>query len=89
MTARRSAPSAAPVLRLVPDPVSDDTVKCLLQLLRRAMDGEVIGLAYCAMLKQRAYIVDTAGAAQDSPTFARGMVQALDDKLADGLGTRA
>jgi len=66
---------------LVPDTVSTDTVECLALLLRRARRGEVIGLAYCAMLKKRAYIVNTAGTAHDSPTFARGMLRALDDQL--------
>lgn len=69
---------------LISDTVSTDTVECLSLLLRRARRGEVIGLAYCAMLKQRAYIVNTAGVAHESPTFARGMVAALDDEL----GTR-
>lgn len=66
---------------LIPDNVSTDTVECLELLLMRARRGEVIGLAYAAMLKKRAYIVNTAGAAHDSPTFARGMVAALDDQL--------
>lgn len=73
---------------LVPDSVSTDTVRCLQTLLRRARSGEVIGLAYCAMLKQRAYIVNTAGVAHDSPTFARGMVAALDDSLANRIHNR-
>ena len=75
----------APVLRLVPDAVSMDTIACLNLLLRRAHRGEVIGLAYCAMLRGRAYIVDTAGAAHESPTFARGMVRALDDNIAEKI----
>jgi hypothetical protein len=70
-----------PPFILVPDTVSTDTVECLELLLRRARRGEVIGLAYCAMLKKRAYIVNATGTAYDSPTFARGMVAALDDQL--------
>jgi hypothetical protein len=66
---------------LISDTVSTDTVECLQLLLQRARKGEVIGLAFCAMLKQRAYIVNTAGAAHESPTFARGMVAALSDEL--------
>jgi hypothetical protein len=66
---------------LVPDTVSTDTVECLELLLSRARRGEVIGLAYAAMLKKRAYIVNTAGSAHESPTFARGMLRALDDQL--------
>lgn len=70
-----------PPFRLIPDTISTDTVTCLELLLDRARTGEVIGLAFCAMLKQRAFIVNTAGAAHESPTFARGMVAALDDDL--------
>jgi hypothetical protein len=66
---------------LVPDTVSNDTVECLKQLLHQARKGEVIGLAYAAMLKKKAYIVNTTGEAHASPTFARGMVAALDDQL--------
>lgn len=67
---------------LLPDYVSHDTVDCLKQLLAQAKRGEIIGMAYCAMLKRRAYIVNTAGEAHRSPTFSRGMVAALDDQLA-------
>lgn len=70
---------------LVPDNVSTDTVECLQLLLRRAKRGEVIGLAYCAMLKHRVYIVNTAGEAHASPTFARGMVNVLDDELGERI----
>lgn len=71
-----------PPFILVPDIVSTDTVECLDLLLRRAKKGEVIGVAFCAMLKKRAFIVNAAGSAYDSPTFARGMLAALDDQLA-------
>lgn len=67
---------------LIPDAVSNDTVECLKTLLTQARRGEVIGIAFAAMLKQRSYIVNTAGEAHNSPTFARGMVAALDDQLA-------
>lgn len=67
---------------LLPDYISHDTVDCLKQLLAQAKRGEIIGMAYAAMLKRRAYIVNTAGEAHRSPTFARGMVAALDDQLA-------
>lgn len=73
---------------LVPDSVSTDTVECLRVLLARARKGEVIGLAFCAMLKQRSYIVNTAGVAHESPTFARGMVAALDDSLSNRIHHR-
>lgn len=66
---------------LVPDTISTDTVKCLEQLLMAARNGEVIGLAYAAMMKRRKYIVNTAGEAHKSPTFTRGMIAALNDEL--------
>lgn len=79
-------------LSLVPisDQVSHDTVTCLETLLRHARAGEVIGIAFAVALKRRAYITDTAGECHRNPTFAHGMVAALDDHLAsrvrDGHG---
>ena len=66
---------------LIPDTVSHDTVECLETLLDAAKQGEIIGVAFVAQLKQRGYIVNTAGEAHRNPTFARGMVAALDDQL--------
>lgn len=70
-----------PPFVLVPDTVSNDTVECLETLLKHARTGEVIGLAFAAVLKRRAYLVNTAGEAHRNPTFARGIVAALDDQL--------
>jgi hypothetical protein len=67
---------------LVPQRVSNDTVEALETLLEQARNGEVIGVAFVAMLKRRGYIADAAGEAYRNPTFARGMIRALDDKLA-------
>lgn len=74
-----------PPFRLVADTVSIDTIECLEQLLERAKRGDLIGLAFAAMLKRRRYIVNTAGVAHDSPTFTRGMVAALDDSLSNRI----
>jgi hypothetical protein len=71
-----------PPFVLVPDEVSTDTVEALELLLREARRGQVIGIAFAAMLKRRAFIVNTAGEAHRNPTFSRGMVAALDDQLA-------
>ena len=68
-------------VELLPDSVSDDTVECLALLLERAKKGEVTGIAYAVVLKRRRYIVNTAGSARQYPTFARGMIHALDDQL--------
>lgn len=66
---------------LAPDSISHDTVEALQALLADAERGEIIGVAFAVMYKGRDFIVNTAGEAHRSPTFARGMVQALDDHL--------
>lgn len=70
-----------PPFSLVSDTISTDTVECLDELLEMARSGEVIGVAYVAMLKRRKYIANTAGEAHRNPTFTRGMIQVLDDEL--------
>jgi hypothetical protein len=70
-----------PPFVLVEDTISNETVDCLRTLLEYAESGEVIGLAYAAMLRKRGYVVNTAGEAHRSPTYSRGMLLALDDKL--------
>jgi hypothetical protein len=48
-------------------------------MLRQAEAGELIGFAIAAMYSGRDYIVNSTGEVEISPTFARGMVAALDD----------
>lgn len=64
-----------------PTAMSVDTVECLRELLTEARQGDLIGLAFCAMYRRRKYLVDTTGEAFRNPTFARGMTAALDDLL--------
>jgi hypothetical protein len=73
---------------LMPDNISHDTVEALKSLLEEAERGEMIGFAFAAMYKGRDFTVNTAGEAHRSPTFARGMVQALDDHLMDRVHGR-
>lgn len=70
-----------PPFRLVPDVISDDTVKALQCLLSEARRGHVIGIAYVAMFKRREFIANAAGEAKRSPVFTRGMLASLDDAL--------
>jgi hypothetical protein len=67
----------------VSDNLSHETVELLEQLLDEARRGQIIGFAFVAMRKRREFIGDTAGEAHRNPTFARGMVAALDDHLSD------
>lgn len=64
------------------DPVSHDTVAALEFLLHEARRGELIGIAYGAMMKRRECIVDTAGEAHRNPLFALGLVCMLSDDIA-------
>lgn len=70
-----------PPFRLIPDTISADTGEALTQLLDLHHRGELIGIAFVGMLRQRRYFVNTAGEAHRNPTFARGCVSALDDEL--------
>lgn len=72
-----------PPFRLVLDAHSHDTVELLEQVLAEARRGQIIGVALVAMRKRREFIGDAAGEAYRNPTFARGMLAALDDRLAD------
>lgn len=66
---------------LVPDTISHDTILALKQLIDGTKRGEVIGLAYAAALRKRAYIVNTTGECWRNPTWSRGIIAALDDQL--------
>jgi hypothetical protein len=66
---------------LIPDHVSHDTLLALKQLTDGVRKGEVIGLAFAAALKRRAYIVNTTGECWRNPTWSRGIIAALDDQL--------
>lgn len=81
MPKRGSVVEIVKAVELLPDCVSHDTVECLSTLLERAKSGDITGIAFACVLKRRRYIVNSAGTARRYPTFARGMVKALDDEL--------
>lgn len=66
---------------LVERSISTETVECLETLLDHAKKGDLIGIAYAVMYEQRGYFCSAAGEAHRSPTYTRGMLCALDDKL--------
>lgn len=70
-----------PPFSLVPDNISTDTRQALSQLIEMEERGDLIGIAFVGMLRQRRYFVNTAGEAHRNPTFTRGCVGALDDEL--------
>lgn len=70
-----------PPLVLIPDTVSNDTVKCLETLLYQAKKGAVVGLTFTAIIKGKGYIANSAGEAFRDPTFSIGMCNVLIKKL--------
>jgi peptide subunit release factor RF-3 len=67
--------------KLVPDSISHDTIKATRTLANEAENGDLIGFAFTAMYRKGDYIVNAAGEAYKSPTFAIGMVVILLYKL--------
>lgn len=74
-----------PPFRLVPDTLSDDTVECLRQLLAEAERGNIMGLAFVALVRDRRFIRNVAGECARNPLYTRGLVAALDDHLRERM----
>lgn len=74
--------------QLVPERTPPDVAELLEELCEQAKRGDLIGIAFCAMYRRREYVVDTAGECRRNPTFTRGMVRALDDRLAVAVGSK-
>jgi len=70
------------VYTLFPDSLSTEVVKCTAQLAAHARRGRVMGIAFVAYVEGHGFIANAAGAALEDPTNTRGMLNALDDKLA-------
>lgn len=73
----RERKASKPILQLVPKGVSDDTKEALKFLTEDADRGDLIGIAFAAMYRNREYFVSAAGEAYRNPTFALGMVEML------------
>lgn len=74
-----------PPLVLIADNLSNEVTECCKQLLREARAGRLTGLAFVGVVEDRGYIANTAGEAHRSPTWTRGALLALDDKLAQRI----
>lgn len=70
---------------LLKESSSDDTIACLEHLLDKAKRGELVGLAFGAIMRRSHYMVHATGAASQNPTFARGVIAALDDHLREAV----
>lgn len=69
-------------LKAVPQKMSADTLDCVYRLLKDAERGELIGLAYVGMYRDRAYVVVAGGQWRSNIALTRGMVLDLLDELA-------
>lgn len=68
---------------LAPSHTSEDVVEALEFLLTKARKGDVYGFAYVAQLKQRKFIMDTAGESHRNPLFTLSLVHVLADSLSE------
>jgi hypothetical protein len=77
--------SREPLTLIADESLSNDLTDCLRHLLKEARAGRLIGLAFVGIVGTDGYIADTAGEAHRSPTWTRGALRALDDKLAQRI----
>jgi hypothetical protein len=68
-------------MQLIRDPVSTDTIEAFAKLLEGAMEGRYVGAVIGVIHPRRRYTVHCIGEASKNPTFARGVVAAIDDEL--------
>lgn len=67
--------------QLVRDHISRDLIDAFEQMFTMAKNGEIVGVVFGIALRGRKYHVNVAGTLARDPTFARGIVAALDDEL--------
>jgi hypothetical protein len=71
------------VLHMVPNRRDPDTASCLSQLLKAAVAGEIVGIAFVALSRGGGefHIKDFVGECCRRPGLTRGLLRYLDDKL--------
>lgn len=67
--------------QLVAAQLSEDTIECLERLLEEAKSGQVIGIAFAALMRRRHYITHACGEVLRERVYTRGMLRELDDGL--------
>lgn len=76
------------VFKLAEDSISHETVEALETLLDKAKKGDIIGIAFSVMNKQRTYNTNTAGELHRNMTFAVGTLMVLVARLLRDIITR-
>lgn len=69
-------------LRVVLPQADRETIEILLDLLYRAEQGEVVGLAYVALHRGKDYSGDVSGSVKSHPLFTIGVIRALEHLVA-------
>jgi len=70
-------------LTLVGQSISRDAEECAEELLRRIRRGEVLGIAFTALMPQRRFFTGVCGECVDDPHGVRSGLLSLDDELRD------
>lgn len=70
-------------LTLVGQSISKDAEECAKALLERIQRGEVLGIAFVALMPRRRYFTGACGECMEDPTGVRGALLALDDEMSD------
>ena len=68
-----------------PPPVCVETVEALEQLIDGACNGRHVGIAFAVTTNGREYTMDATGEFLSDPTYARGALATLDDKLGEHI----
>lgn len=68
---------------------SKDTIACATRLAEGALGGDVVGAVIGFIYRRRRYSISVCGEAHRDPTFARGIVRAIDDELQAMVHDRA
>lgn len=76
-------------VQLLRDSISRDNVEAAKIIMEAAATGDIVGTVFALQLRGRRYVVNITGQCVRDPTFARGMVGAIDDELRDLIQGKA
>lgn len=68
-------------MQLLHDSISRDALEAASTIKEGVESGDVVGLVFGLQLRGRRYVVNVAGQCARDPTFARGIVGAIEDEL--------
>ena len=75
-------------LRAIPPRGSNETVRCLRELLKEAEAGRLLGVGWVAMYQSREWDYKSCGEVHRNPAWTIGMLQAFSAKLAGDINSQ-